>query len=194
MKLYRKIGFQVAGLFGRGRFNSEMDAEMRMHLELRIERNIAAGMSPEEARYAALRSFGGVEQIKERARDQLKGAWVAQLIRDLRFAVRTICAHRWFSAAVIVTLALGIGINTTVFTLVNAVLFKPLPISGGERLVTVAGQNLTKADSPTLISYPDFGEFRTQNRTFEGLESARLEQVALSDGTHPPERLGIGRI
>jgi predicted permease len=194
MKLYRKIGFQVAGLFGRGRFNSEMDAEMRMHLELRIERNIAAGMSPEEARYAALRSFGGVEQIKERARDQLKGAWVAQLIRDLRFAVRTICAHRWFSAAVIVTLALGIGINTTVFTLANAVLFKPLPISGGERLVTVAGQNLTKADSPTLISYPDFGEFRTQNRTFEGLESARLEQVALSDRTHPPERLGIGRI
>src|ERR1017187_4474864 len=194
MRLFRKIGFRIAGLFKGGRFNSDMDEEMRMHLQLRIERNVAAGMSSEEARYAALRSFGGVDQIKERARDQRKVAWVEHLIRDFRFAVRMICAHRWFSAAVIVTLSLGIGINTTVFTLVNAVLFKPLPIPGGERLVTVAGQNLMKADSPTRISYPDFREVRTQNRTFEGLESARLERAILSDGHNLPERLEIGLV
>ena len=80
------------------------------------------------------------------------------MINDLRFAFRMIATHRWFSAAVIFTLALGIGINTTVFTLVNAVLFKPVPIPGGERLVTVINQNLTQANSRDNISYPDFRE------------------------------------
>jgi hypothetical protein len=87
MKFARKIRFWLGGLFSKGRFNAEMEDELQMHLELRIERNLAAGMSAEEARYAALRSFGGVEQIKERARDQRSVAWVENLLRDLRFAV-----------------------------------------------------------------------------------------------------------
>ena len=194
MKLVRKTRFWLGGLFSRGRFNAEMEDELQMHLELRTEKNIAAGLSPQEAHYAALRDFGGVDQIKERARDQRNVAWVEHLLRDLRFAVRMICAHRWFSTAVIVTLALGIGINTTVFTLVNAVLLKPLPIPGGERLVTVAGQNLKKTGDSTRISYPDFREFRTQNRTFEGIESARLERAILSDGHNLPERREIGLV
>ena len=194
MKLARKIRFWLGGVFSRGGFNAEMEDELRMHLELRTERNIAAGLSPQEAHYAALRDFGGMDQIKERARDQRSAAWVEHLLRDLRFAVRMICAHRWFSTAVIVTLALGIGINTTIFTLVNAVLFRPLPIPGGERIVTVAGQNLMKTDRPTRISYPDFREFRSQNRTFEGLESARLERAVLSDGRNLPERREIGLV
>ena len=194
MKLVRKIRFWLGGLFCRGRFNAEMEDELQMHIELRTDKNIAAGMSPQEAHYAALRDFGRVEQVKEQARDQRNVAWVEHLLRDLRFAVRMIWAHRWFSAAVIVTLALGIGINTTVFTLVNAVLFKPLPIPGGERIVTIAGQNLKKPGDSTRISYPDFREFRTQNRTFEGIESARLERVVLSDRYNLPERREVGRV
>src|SRR5215217_2494258 len=77
---------------------------------------------------------------------------------DLRFALRMISAHRWFSCAVIITLALGIGINTTVFTLVNAVLFKPIPLPNGSRLVTINGQDLTRADNRRGLSYPDYVE------------------------------------
>lgn len=91
-------------------------------------------------------------------------------------------------------LALGIGINTTVFTLVNAALFKPVLIPGGERLVTVVNQNLTRADSRTGVSYPDFREFKAQIRTFKGLEAASNGQAILSEPGNPPERYDMARI
>ena len=116
---------------------------------------------------------------------------VSLMKNDLRFAFRMITAHRWFSAAVILTLALGIGINTTVFTLVNAVLFKPVPLPGGEYLVTVAHQNLTKPDDRSGISYPDFIEYRAENRTFTGLEAARTAQAVISETGNPPERFSL---
>lgn len=116
------------------------------------------------------------------------------MYHDLRFALRMIASHRWFSAAVIVTLALGIGINTTVFTLVNAVLFKPVPIPGGERLVTVANQNLTKPDQRSGISWPDYLEFKTQNRSFEGLEALSRNQGIISEPGNPPERFNIAHV
>jgi len=116
------------------------------------------------------------------------------MINDLRFALRMIGSHRWFSAAVVVTLALGIGVNTTVFTLLNAVLFKPVPIPRGERLVTVSCENLTKANGRTGVSYPDFREYRSQNRTFEGLEAANNDEVVLSENGNPPERVRSSRV
>lgn len=116
------------------------------------------------------------------------------MTNDLRFALRMIGAHRWFSAAVIVTLALGIGINTTVFTLVNAVLFKPVPIPGGDRILTVAHQNPTKPEEFSGISYPDFREYQSQNRTFEGLEAARYDQGVVSETNNPPERFRMMRV
>jgi predicted permease len=116
------------------------------------------------------------------------------MLNDLRFALRMIRTHRWFSAAVVVTLALGIGINATVFTLVNAVLFKPVPVPGGERLVTVSNQNLTKANSRMGIAYPDYLEFKTQNHTFEGLEAAEGLSAVISEASNPPERFNGQRI
>jgi putative ABC transport system permease protein len=113
---------------------------------------------------------------------------------DLRFAFRMLAAHRWFSLAVIVTLALGIGINTTVFTLVNAVLFKPVPLPGGARLVTVSGQDLTKNDSRMSVSYPDFKEFRQNQRSFESLEATNRTEAVISEQTNPPERYSMARI
>ncbi|MEO6005856.1 MAG: ABC transporter permease [Opitutus sp.] len=112
---------------------------------------------------------------------------------DLRFALRMIATHHWFSAAVVVTLALGIGINTTVFTLVNAVLFKPVPVPRGELIVTVSGQNVTKPEERSGISYPDFLEYQAQNHTFLGLEAASRSQAVLSETTNPPERYNMMR-
>jgi predicted permease len=106
---------------------------------------------------------------------------------DLRCAIRAIWSHRWFSAAVVVTLALGIGLNTMVFTLINAVLFKPVPVPGGARLVAIASQSLSQPDRHVRVSYPDFLEFRAQSRSFESLQAATDEEGALSEPGNPPQ-------
>ena len=98
-----------------------------------------------------------------------------------------IFSHRWFSAAVVATLALGIGLNTMVFTLINAVLFKPVPVPGGERLVTVISRNVTMSEGFLPMSYPDFLDFRAQATTFESLEGATDEGGILSESSLPPQ-------
>ncbi len=118
------------------------------------------------------------------------------MFQDLRFALRMLRSHRWFSLAVVVTLALGIGINTTVFTLVNAVLFKPVPVPGGERLVTVINQNATKParESRSGVSWPDYLEYKAQGRSFEGLEALARGQGIISEPGNPPERFSMARV
>lgn len=116
------------------------------------------------------------------------------MLQDLRFAFRMIGSHRWFSAAVIATLALGIGINTTVFTLVNAVLFKPVPVPGGERIVTVSNYKLTKPDEHSGVSWPDYLEYKTQNHTLEGVEAVQRDQGTISEPGNPPERFSLARV
>src|SRR5689334_6643160 len=106
MKLFSKL----AALFRRQKLDADMAEEMRLHLERRVEENVAAGMSREEARYAALRKFGGVEQAKELAREQRGGVWLEQLWQDLRFAVRGLLRERAFTVVAVLTLAFGIGV------------------------------------------------------------------------------------
>ncbi len=109
---------------------TEFDDELRFHLEQSITAKVAAGLSASEARRQALIEFGGVEAAREQCDRQSPGWWVGTVAQDMRYALRGILAHRWFSAAIVLTLALGIGLNTMVFTLVNAVLFKPVPVPG----------------------------------------------------------------
>jgi predicted permease len=113
---------------------------------------------------------------------------------DLRFALRMIASHAWFSAAIVVTLALGIGVNTTVFTLVNAVLFKPVPLRGGARLVVVANQNLNETNSRSAVSYPDFLEYKAQAKSLEGLEAVSRSGAILSENGIAPARYTMGRV
>jgi len=112
---------------------------------------------------------------------------------DLRFALRMILSHRWFSAAVVATLALGIGLNTMVFTLINAVLFKPVPVPGGERLVSILGNNPKEPRGHTQISLPDFEDYRAQSSSFEGLEGAIDEEGVLSENGNPPQPYHLQR-
>jgi predicted permease len=143
MKLLRKI----RTLFRKEKFNAEMSEEMRLHLERRIEENIASGMLPEEARYAALRKFGGVEQAKEIAREQRTWVWLEQTLQDLRYAVSSLRRNPIFSLTAVLTLILGLGSTTTIFTLVDAMLWRPMPWAEPHRLVAIAdmgGQALTR--------------------------------------------------
>lgn len=103
------------------------------------------------------------------------------MTHDLRFALRMILARRWFSAAVVATLALGIGLNTMIFTLTNAVLFKPVPVPGGSRLVAIRNRSLAQGDDARRVSYPDFRDYRAQSTSFEGVEAASDEEGILSE-------------
>ncbi|HTA87177.1 MAG TPA: ABC transporter permease [Silvibacterium sp.] len=109
------------------------------------------------------------------------------MAHDLRFALRMILSHRLFSAAVVVTLALGIGLNTMVFTLINAVLFKPVPVPGGAQLVSVMGSNLKQSENTMRVSYPDFLDYRAQNSSLAALEAAKDDEGILSETGIPPQ-------
>jgi putative ABC transport system permease protein len=115
------------------------------------------------------------------------------MMHDLRFALRMIASHRWFSAAVVATLALGIGLNTMVFTLVDAALFKPIALPRGERLVAINNRDLAQG-SGMNVSYPDFGEYRSHASSLEAVEAATQDQAVLSERDNPPESFSMGRV
>ena len=122
--------------------------------------------------------------------------WIVRDVmkNDLRFAVRMILAHRWFSAAVILSLALGIGLNTMVFTLVNAVLFKPVGVPGGQRLVTVNNRDLKHGQDEMRMSLADLGDYRAQQTSFASLEGATDQEGVLSEPGNPPQAFHLERV
>jgi putative ABC transport system permease protein len=173
--------------------HSELDDELQFHLEQSIAVKVAAGLSASEARRQALVEFGGMEAAREQCEEQRPGWWAGVISQDVRYGLRGILAHRWFSAAIIVTLALGIGLNTMVFTLVNAVLFKPVPVPGGTRLVSIQSSSPMQ-DNPNLpVSYPDFQEYRAQATCFESFEATANDAGILSEEGKPPEQYSLAR-
>jgi predicted permease len=164
----------------------ELDEELRFHLEQSIAVKVAEGLPVAEARRQALIEFGGVEAARQECERQRPGWWLGTVAPDIRYAVRGILAHRWFSVAIMATLALGIGLNTMVFTLVNAVLYKPVSVPGGDRLVSVMGRNLAGDDRSLPFSYPDFQDYRAQATSFESFEAIDDERGILSESDNPP--------
>src|SRR6185312_8860573 len=158
---------------------SEVDAELQFHLEQSIAAKIAQGLSAAEARRLALVEFGGVQATREQCEEQRPGWWIGAISQDVRYAYRGILAHRWFSAAIILTLALGIGLNTMVFTLVNAVLFKPVPVPNGERLVSIMGRNAAGGRNQPM-SWPDFQDYHAQATSFASFEATTDQPGILS--------------
>src|ERR1051326_326024 len=134
MRWMNAIASRLRRLFGRGRLEREFDTELRFHIEHQTAENIAGGMSARDARAAAMRSLGSIAYVKEQCRDQLGLAWLDDSIRDVRFAARTLVRSPGFTIVAALTLAIGIGANTAFFTLVRAVLLKPLPFADADRL------------------------------------------------------------
>jgi macrolide transport system ATP-binding/permease protein len=164
MRWWRELAFIVDRLIHRRRAERELDEEISVHRELEIEQNIASGMSPEEARNAANRSFGSVALSKELSRNAWGLRWLETLWQDLRYGLRMLSKSPGFCAVAVVSLGLGIGVNAAVFSLVNAAFLKTLPVDNPEGLVYVI-QNRGSAPA-SYLNYRDYCEL---NRSFSRL-------------------------
>jgi putative ABC transport system permease protein len=142
MRWLTQLRMQIQMLFQRGKAGARLDEELRFHLEQQIAENIAAGMSAEEARFAALRAFGNPALLREQARATWSWTWLELLMRDVRYGVRTLARTPGFTAIAILVMALGIGANVALFTIVRSVLLKPLPFQDPERLVRLYEQSV----------------------------------------------------
>jgi macrolide transport system ATP-binding/permease protein len=171
LRLLYTVPLRFRSLFRRDQVEQDLEDEFRDHLERRIEADVARGMTPDEARYAALRVFGGVDQRKEECRDMRHVNFIDHGIQDLRFALRQLLKHRGFACTAIAVLALGIAGSATIFGFVDAALIRPLPYRDPSRLVTVFSTRPDFAQSQTrgAVSYLDFLDWRTRNRVFDSI-------------------------
>lgn len=168
MKQLRAWLSRFKGLFLRDARESELDAELESHLQMHIDDNLRAGMSPQEARRVAIMKLGGMDQTKEAYRDRATIPFLESMVHDLRFTFRQLRKHPAFSVTAIAMVALGIGASVAIFAFVDAALIKPLPYQNPSRLLFVT--ETTPVIPRAAISYADYLDWKKLNTVFESMD------------------------
>jgi predicted permease len=171
MNWLRELARRLRMLMHRRQFDTELEEEIRLHLELREQQQIECGMTPDDARAAARRGFGNVTSLQEKSHMAWGWEWFEQLVRDMRYGLRMLGKSPGFTAVAVLTLALGIGANTALFSVVNGVLLSPLPYAYSDQVVAAA--NWFPGYGEGSISYPDFLDWVRLNHTFSSLAAYR---------------------
>jgi putative ABC transport system permease protein len=170
----------------RSRKDRDLNNEVRSYIDLLAEEKMRQGISPGEARRTARIELGGVEQVKEQVREVRAGAWLDSLFQDLRYGARLLRKNPSFTVIAVLTLALGIGANTAIFSIVNAVLLRPLPYANPQQLIVL--RETTQSVGAHSPSYPDFLDWRIQSTTFRQMAAINNREFNLS-GVAQPENI-----
>ena len=181
------LASRLGAVFGRRKDEQELGEELRFHLEMQIEENVRQGMPKEEARAAARKSFGGLEQVKEEYRDRRGFPVIEALLQDVRFGLRALAKSPGFTFAVILTLGLGLGANTAIFSVVNNVFFRPLPFAEDQELVRLLDYAVAPNGEHRLFSSSglNFATLRDENRVFVDVVAQANRGVNLTGGELP---------
>src|SRR5216110_1276875 len=193
MPLLPRIRNLASNLFHRNRVERELDDEMRAHLAMLVDEKIATGLSPAKARRSALIEFGGVDQVKEQVRDVRMGARLEQVWLDVRYAARMLRKNPGFTAIVVITLALGIGVNTAIFSLVDGILLRPLPFEQPDRLVRLVQSQRQIGLESWNLSQATFTSLRDNTHSLEAVAAYSTSGANLT-GDGDPERVSIGTV
>jgi putative ABC transport system permease protein len=188
--MLRHLSVRLKSLFRRERLEQELDTELQYHLDMLIEQNLKAGMSTLEARRAALRVFGPVAGIKDDVRDTWMSRFVETAAQDIRYGIRNLGRNPGFALIVLLTMALGIGANSAIFSVVNGVLLRPLPFKNGDRIVVLRqGQGDTVANN-LGFSPKEIADYRGARSFSDVVEFHNMFFTLL--GRAEPERLSTG--
>jgi predicted permease len=186
------IPLRLRSLLRRRRVERELDEELQFHLEQKIEEGIANGLSPKEARYAAMRAMDGLELRKEEMRDMRRVRWLTDFLDDARYAIRSLGRTSGLTAFVVITLALGIGMTSGTFSMVDALIFRPYPVPHASSVLTLA--STTHDSNLDNFSYREYLDIRDKTNSYEGvIANADMEAVGFSaePGATPRVRGGM---
>jgi MacB-like periplasmic core domain len=189
MRWIESLSNSLRSLFRRNTAEQELGSEMSFRSERQVEENIAAGMTPQEARRAALREFGGVEQVKEECRDARRANYLDNLLKDVRYGLRMLLKSPSFTFFAVAVVALGIAANSAIFTIADAVLLRPLPYRDSNRLVIVwedASAYGFPKDTPAPGNYSDW---KSRNQVFEDIAATSFGGSFNLTGEGLPEKL-----
>jgi predicted permease len=191
VRAFNQVRLRLRSLFRRRAVEHELEAELRFHLDQQIEENLVSGMPHDEACRAALLTIGGLTRYQEECRDMRRVNFIDNLVQDLRFGLRMLRQSPAFTAVAILTLALGIGANTAIFSVVHAALLRPLPYAQPDRLITLGEVRSQRDPTDELtmgtwnVSYPDYLDWRTQSKTFESLAGFNGDGFTLRGAGEP---------
>ncbi len=188
MRQLRIFSARLNGLLRREAVIGDMDEEMRLHLEMEAEANMKRGMPPEEARRAALRSFGNFDKLRERGYEVRGGGRLETLFQDLRYGARVLAKNKAFTAVAVLTLALGIGANTAIFSVVNELLLRPLPYRDPERIVML-WEVTPEGEHQNTTSRINVRSWREQSTVFESMAAFADFRRSLTGGNGEPEEV-----